>query len=186
MQTYDYMVLFGYFAIMIAIGAWCARGNKKQEDYFMGGRGFGKLLQTFAAFGAGTGANDPITTSSTVWTSGLSGVWSTLMWLFVTPFYWIFGVWYRRMRHITLGDWFVERYQSKHLGAVYTVFAFMFCILYLSSMFAAISKVAEPLMGESAAQALVSTFNLSSTDDIKFALLPTIATFALSRPVARQ
>ena len=31
-----------------------------QEDYFMGGRGFGKLMQTFAAFGAGTGRHEPV------------------------------------------------------------------------------------------------------------------------------
>jgi solute:Na+ symporter, SSS family len=179
MQTYDYIVLFGYFVVMIGIGIWCSFGNKEQEDYFMGGRGFGKLLQTFAAFGAGTGAHDPITTSRTVWTSGMSGIWSTFMWLFVTPFYWIFGVWYRRMRHLTLGDWFVERYQSKHLGAVYTLFAFLFCILYLSAMFAAISKVAEPLMGDAAITALVQTFSLDGPESIKFVLLPTIAVVVL-------
>ena len=58
---------------------------KVQEDYFMGGRSFGKLLQTFAAFGSGTGANEPIQIGRTTWTSGLSGIWSVLMWLFVTP-----------------------------------------------------------------------------------------------------
>ena len=27
------------------------------------------------------------------------------------------------IRHLTLGDWFVERYESKGLGAAYSVFA---------------------------------------------------------------
>ena len=97
MHTADFIMLAAYFVAMIAIGAWCARRIKKQEDYFLGGRGFGKLLQTFAAFGAGTAAHDPINVGRTTWTSGLSGVWSALMWLFVTPVYWIVGVWYRRM-----------------------------------------------------------------------------------------
>ncbi|NOY29450.1 MAG: hypothetical protein GXP28_04505 [Planctomycetes bacterium] len=99
MQTADILVLIGYFLVMLVIGAICALRVKKQEDYFMGGRGFGKLLQTFAAFGAGTGSQEPINVGRTTWTSGLSGVWSALMWLFVTPFYWIFAIWYRRMRH---------------------------------------------------------------------------------------
>ena len=142
----DYLVLFLYFGGMIAIGIWSMRRVKGQEDYFMGGRGFGKLLQTFAAFGAGTGSDEPVRVGSTAWGSGLSGVWSALMWLFVTPVYWITAVWYRRMRHTTLGEWFVERYESRGLGAFYAVFAIVFYIFYLSGMFTAISKVAVPLL----------------------------------------
>ena len=54
MQLIDYIVLILYFVGMIAVGLWAMKRVKNQEDYFMGGRGFGKLLQTFAAFGAGT------------------------------------------------------------------------------------------------------------------------------------
>ncbi|MDF1815817.1 MAG: sodium:solute symporter family protein [Verrucomicrobiales bacterium] len=147
MSAADYIVLFVYFFGMIAIGIWAMKRVKGQEDYFMGGRGFGKLLQTFAAFGAGTGAHEPVTVGRTCWTSGLSGAWSALMWLFVTPIYWITAVWYRRMRHLTLGDWFVERYESKALGAAYSVFAIIFYMYYLSAMFTAIASFAAPLMG---------------------------------------
>lgn len=147
MSFVDYAVLGIYFVGMIAIGIWSMRRVKGQEDYFMGGRGFGKLLQTFAAFGAGTGAHEPVTVGRTAWTSGLSGVWSALMWLFVTPVYWIIAVWYRRMRHLTLGDWFVERYESRALGAAYAMFAIVFYAYYLSMMFSAIAAFAVPLMG---------------------------------------
>lgn len=147
MSFIDYLVLVVYFVVMILIGLWAMSRVKDQEDYFMGGRGFGKLLQTFAAFGAGTGAHEPVTVGRTGWTSGLSGVWSALMWLFVTPIYWITAVWYRRMRHLTLGDWFVERYESRNLGAAYTVFAIVFYMFYLSTMLSAIASFAEPLIG---------------------------------------
>lgn len=147
MTVVDTIVLFTYFAGMIGIGLWSMRRVHGQEDYFMGGRGFGKLLQTFAAFGAGTGAHEPVTVGRTGWTSGLSGVWSALMWLFVTPVYWITAVWYRRMRHLTLGDWFVERYESKWLGVAYSLFAILFYMYYLSTMFSALAKFAVPLMG---------------------------------------
>ena len=73
MNTLDYIVLVIYFLGMAGIGVWAMRRIKKQEDFFMGGRGFGKLLQTFAAFGAGTGSADPINTASTSFRSGLSG-----------------------------------------------------------------------------------------------------------------
>lgn len=165
MTWIDFAVLIAYFVTMILIGLWSMRRIKDQEDYFMGGRGFGKLLQTFAAFGAGTGAHEPVTVGRTGWTSGLSGVWSALMWLFVTPIYWITGVWYRRMRHLTLGDWFVERYDSRALGLAYTLFAIVFYMFYLSTMFSAIAKFAVPLLG----------FETVAGVDIKFVLIPAIA-----------
>ncbi len=143
----DYIVLIVYFLVLTGIGIYCMRSVKKQEDFFLGSRSFGKLVQTFAAFGAGTGANDPVVLGRTTYTSGLSGIWSVLMWLFVTPFYWIFGVWYRRMRHLTLGDWFVERYESRSLGAAYTIFGLMFYSVYLAVAFSAVGKVCVPLIG---------------------------------------
>ncbi len=171
MHLLDYIVLVGYFVVMLVIGYICSRRIKAQEDFFMGGRGFGKLLQTFAAFGAGTGSQDPINVGRTTWTSGLSGVWSALMWLFVTPFYWILGVWYRRMRHLTLGDWFVERYQSQAMGVAYTAFALTFQMMYLSAMFSAISKVAVPLIGPD----MLGLLGMTDPDNLKYVLVPIIA-----------
>ncbi len=143
----DYAVLVGYFALMAIIGFICMKQVKGQDDYFLGGRGFGKLLQTFAAFGAGTGSSDPVNTGRTTFTSGMSGMWSVMYWLFVTPFYWITAIWYRRMRHTTLGDWFTERYESRRLGAAYALFGLFFMFSYGSMMFSAVGKVAAPLVG---------------------------------------
>ncbi len=174
MQLADYLVLAGYFVVMIGIGIWSSLRIKEQEDYFMGGRSFGKLLQTFAAFGAGTGSSDPVNTGRTTFTGGMSGMWSVMYWLFVTPFYWITGVWYRRMRHLTLGDWFVERYQSKAMGAAYCVFGISFFIVYGSMMFSAIGKVAAPLVN-------ASSFTLGGAQyDIEYLLVPIIGVVVLA------
>ena len=40
MQPIDYIVLFIYFAVMAGIGFWLMRKQKRQEDFFMGGRSF--------------------------------------------------------------------------------------------------------------------------------------------------
>lgn len=170
MSTLDYIVILAYFAVMVLIGLWAMRRVKGQEDYLMGGRGFGKLMQTFAAFGAGTGAHEPVTVGRTGWTSGLSGVWSALMWLFVTPLYWITGVWYRRMRHLTLGDWFVERYESRAMGAAYALFTITFYMFYLSTMFSAIAKFAVPLLNVAPEHA----------DQLGYVLIPVIAIVVLA------
>ncbi|MBL4886546.1 MAG: hypothetical protein JKY95_18725 [Planctomycetaceae bacterium] len=76
MVLLDYIVISVYFLILIAIGFISSRRIKKQEDYFLGGRSFGKLLQTFAAFGAGTGSSDPVNVSRTTFTGGKSVFWS--------------------------------------------------------------------------------------------------------------
>lgn len=150
MQILDYIVLVVYFLVMTAIGVLSMLAVKKQEDFFLGSRKFGKVFQAFAAFGAGTGSHDPVTVGRTTFTSGLSGIWSVLLWLFVTPFYWFTAVWYRRMRHITLGDWFVERYQSKALGIAFMLFSIAFYAVYLALGFSAISKVGSPLLVDAA------------------------------------
>jgi SSS family solute:Na+ symporter len=146
MAYLDYLVLAVYFVVMIGIGIWSMLAVKKQEDFFLGSRVFGKLFQSFAAFGAGTGSQDPVAVGRTTYTSGLSGIWSVLLWLFVTPFYWFTAVWYRRMRHITMGDWFVERYQSKWLGGAYMLFSLVFYAYWLGVGFTAIGKVGAPLL----------------------------------------
>ncbi len=87
METVDYIVLFGYFAGMAAIGVWAMKRVKGQEDYFMGGRRFGKLFQTFAAFGAGTGSADPVNTARGTFANGMSGMWGVMYWLFVLIFF---------------------------------------------------------------------------------------------------
>jgi solute:Na+ symporter, SSS family len=168
MTFLDYLVLGAYFVLMIWIGRVAMRRVKAQEDYFMGGRQFGKWLQAFAAFGAGTGSSDPVNTARTSFTSGMSGIWSTMSWLFVTPFYWITAVWYRRMRHMTLGDWYVERYESRAMGAAYTLFGLLFYVVYGSMLFSAIGKVAAPLLGD--------TFTLGGQVwQLEYILVPLIA-----------
>ena len=169
----DYAVLVGYFALMAAIGLICMLRVRSQDDYFLGGRGFGKLMQTFAAFGAGTGSSDPVNTGRTTFTNGMSGMWSVMYWLFVTPFYWITSIWYRRMRHTTLGDWFTERYESRRLGAAYAIFGLFFIFAYGSMMFSAVGKVAAPLVGTGVFEAAEGALG------IEYKLVPIIGVIVL-------
>jgi len=169
MQPIDYIVLFIYFAVMAGIGFWLMRQQKKQEDFFMAGRGFGKLMQTFAAFGSGTGSADPVNTARGTFNNGMSGMWSVMYWLFVTPVYWISAVWYRRMRSLTFGDWFVERYESKAIGVAYALFGCFFYMTYGAMMFTAIGKVAAPLLGD-------TLFGMP----LEYSLLPIVAVVVIT------
>jgi SSS family solute:Na+ symporter len=108
----------------------------------------------------------------------MSGMWSVMYWLFVTPFYWITAVWYRRMRHLTLGDWFVERYQSQAMGVGYMVFGLLFFMVYGSMMFSAIGKVAAPLVGFESIEVLGQVVK------IEYILVPIIGLVVLAYGIA--
>ncbi|HUU26439.1 MAG TPA: sodium:solute symporter family protein [archaeon] len=136
----DLLVIVLYIGAMIGIGYWSMKKIKSQEDFFMGGRAFGKLLQVFAMFGSGTSTDSPVGTARNTFTGGLSGIWTVLNYLFCTPFYWFIGLWYRRYRMMTMGDFFVERFQSRSMGAMYAVFGLFFFIVWLSVGFSAASK----------------------------------------------
>jgi SSS family solute:Na+ symporter len=171
MIAIDYVVLVVYFLAMAVIGVLSMLKIKKQEDFFLGGRSFGKILQAFAVFGAGTGSHEPVTVGRTTFTSGLSGIWSVFLWLFCTPFYWLFAVWYRRMRHLTLGDWFVERYQSKAMGTAFLLYGVAFFMCYLALGFSAVGKMFAPLIP-------IETFPLPWRAEplpIEFLLVPVVA-----------
>ena len=81
----DLIVIALYFAVMIGIGFWSSRRIKNQEDYFLAGRRFGKLVQTFAAFGQATSADNAVGVTTTTFNNGIAGIWSSLLYLFATP-----------------------------------------------------------------------------------------------------
>ncbi len=152
LSALDIAVILAYFVVLIGIGFWAMRRIKNQEDYFLGGRRFGKMIQTFAAFGQATSSeNAPSTTTTTV-ANGASGIWSQLNILFSTPIYWMTSPWYRRMRLLTMGDFFEERYRSKRMAATYAVVQVVFFMVLLSGGFNAVSKTIMALTPKSQAE----------------------------------
>jgi len=124
----DIAVICAYFVVIIAIGMWSMRRIRNQEDFFLAGRRSGKILQTFAAFGQATSSENAVGVTTTTFTNGAGGVWSALVMLFATPMYWIISPWLRRMRVMTMGDFFEERYGSKRMAATYAVIG-CFCMM---------------------------------------------------------
>ena len=123
LEIIDIVVIIIYFAAMIYIGLRAMMHIRNQEDYFLGGRRFGKVVQTFAAFGQGTSADTAVGTTTTTYNNGASGIWSALLYLWTTPVYWFTSPWYRRMRVLTLGDYFEERFGSKKKAGFFSIIA---------------------------------------------------------------
>ena len=132
LEWIDLVVIALYFAVVIVIGFRAMRNIRSQEDYFLGGRRFGKLVQIFAAFGQGTSADSAVGTTTTTYTNGASGIWSALLFLWGTPIYWLTSPWYRRLRVLTLGDFFEERYGSKRMAAFYSIIASIFLMSFIA------------------------------------------------------
>jgi SSS family solute:Na+ symporter len=136
----DVIVIALYFSVVIGIGLWSARRIRSPEDYFLAGRRFGKFIQTFAAFGQGTSADNAVGVTTTTFSNGIAGVWSSLLYLVATPMYWLVMPWMRRLRVLTLGDFFEERYGSKAIAGVYAVIGSIGMMTIISVGFAAMTK----------------------------------------------
>ena len=136
----DIIVLGLYLAVIFSIAFWSMTRIKNQEDYFMGGRRFSRIIQVFSAFGQATSADTGPSVTTTTANNGASGIWSALMMLFATPSYWFTGVWYRRMRVLTMADYFQERYGSRALGVVYSLLSSVGLMILLSVGFIGITK----------------------------------------------
>ncbi len=118
----DIIVVIVYFAAMIYIGYLAMRKIKGQEDFFLGGRSFGKFLQTFSMFGQATSAESAVTASSVVGQKGLAGVFfSVFNGLLTLPVFWFIPLWARRIRIMSMGDFFAERFRCRKLAALYAI-----------------------------------------------------------------
>lgn len=115
----DVGVLFVYFFGIVIIGVWTRKKIKSSGDYFMGDRRFGKVLMIAQAFGTGTHTDQPVSVAGASYTNGIAGIWYQWMWMFSTPFYWLIAPIYRRLRYVTMADFFKERYGTT-LAIIYT------------------------------------------------------------------
>jgi SSS family solute:Na+ symporter len=140
LSAIDLLVIVLYFSVVIGIGLWSARRIRSCEDYFLAGRRFGKFIQTFAAFGQGTSADNAVGVTTTTFSNGIAGVWSSLLYLVATPLYWLVMPWMRRLRVLTLGDFFEERYGSRPMAAMYAVIGSIGMMTIISVGFAAMTK----------------------------------------------
>ncbi len=181
----DILVILLYFLTVVIIGFWAMKRIKSQEDYFLAGRRFGKLIQTFAAFGQATSSDTAVSTTTTTVKNGASGIWSALCVLFATPVFWMTSPWYRRMRLLTLGDFFEERYCSKPMGATYAVVWALSFMIVLSMAFNALSKTVMALTPKTQAE-----FSAEETAEYNLAVrlgeLESVDYFTLSKAEQAQ
>jgi len=146
-----WIVLVLYFAGMLLMGWWSKRGAHSQEGYLLGNRQFGVLMMVMHAFGAGTHPGNVAGVMSEAVVSGASSIWVSWMWLFGTPFYWIIAPVIRRMRCLTMADYFQQRF-GKSASILYIVVAAVGMIVFLSGVLLATTRTVQGMMGKATGQ----------------------------------
>ncbi len=146
-----WIVLVLYFAGMLLMGWWSKKGIHNQEGYLLGNRQFGWPMMVMHAFGAGTHPGNVAGVMSQGVVSGASGIWVSWMWLFGTPFYWIIAPIIRRMRCLTMADFFRERF-GRSASVLYIIVASVGMVVFLAGVMLATTRTVQGVMGKATVQ----------------------------------
>jgi len=144
-----WVVLILYFAGVLLLGWWSKREIHGQEGYLLGNRQFGSLMMVMHAFGAGTHPGNAAGVVTATVASGVSGIWVSWMWLFGTPFYWIIAPVVRRMRYLTMADFYEKRF-GKAASILYIIVASAGMIVFLGGVLLATTRTVQGMMGKTA------------------------------------
>ena len=142
-----WLILLVYFAAMILMG-WVARKRiHDQNSYLLGDRAFNIWYMVMHSFGAGTNPGDVAGVVSKTVGRGAAGVWVSWMWLFGTPFYWIIAPIVRRLRAMTMADYFEQRYGG-YSSVLYVLLATLGMTMCLASVLLATTRTVQGMMGK--------------------------------------
>ncbi|UCD51299.1 MAG: sodium:solute symporter family protein [Phycisphaerales bacterium] len=142
-----WVVLLVYLLGMLALGWWSKRGAHSQEGYLLGNRRFGSFMMVMHSFGAGTHPGAPAGVISKTVSAGASGIWVSWVWMFGTPFYWLVAPVIRRMRYLTMADYFERRF-SRAASTLYVVVAAVGMTVMLASVLLATTRTVQGIMGK--------------------------------------
>ncbi len=129
MHILDLAIIVVYVVVLLAIGARAGRRTRTSEDFFLAGRRLGRFYQFFLNLGTSTNADQAVVVAREVYRQGMGGMWIQSLVLFITPFYWFTTFLFRRVRLVTIGDFFTERFRSRFLGGAFAVFTLFMAFL---------------------------------------------------------
>ncbi|MBE3131058.1 MAG: sodium:solute symporter family protein [Acidobacteria bacterium] len=129
LHVLDFAIVLVFILIVLWLGWRASRKTKTTEDFYIAGRRLGKFYQFFLNLGTSTNADQAIIVSREVYRQGIGGMWIQYLVLFLTPFYWFTTAFFRRVRLVTIGDFFTERFKSRFLGGAFAVFTLFMAFL---------------------------------------------------------
>ncbi|MBK8946342.1 MAG: sodium:solute symporter family protein [Ignavibacteriae bacterium] len=146
LSIWDILVVGIYIFVILMLGWQSKKKVNSTGDYFMGNRRGSKIMMIANAIGAGTHTNQAVLVAGATYEIGLAGVWYQWFFLFATPFFWLIAPIYRRLRYITMADFFERRYGSK-MGVLYAFMGLLFFTLNIGLLLKGTSTVLESITG---------------------------------------
>jgi SSS family solute:Na+ symporter len=106
----DWVVVAAYVLVLVGLGYWGMRRVKDAGGFLLANRRMGKWLMVAQTFSGGINSTDPMTVAAGSYRTGLSGMWYSLVYIFATPFFWMWPPIVRRMRVVTVVDMYRMRF----------------------------------------------------------------------------
>jgi Na+/proline symporter len=145
-RVLDWLIIGAYFAALGALGIVAHLRVKNTGQYFLGDRGFGKLLMMAQSFSVSTTAEMPVSLAGAVYGMGISAIWYQWKNLFAMPFYWTMAPVFRRVRRTTTAEVMEDRY-GPGVAGLYVLFAMVFFIIGLASVLKGGAKILSEVLG---------------------------------------
>lgn len=106
----DWLVVAAYMVVILWIGWRSLRRIRDAGGFLLGSRKLGTGMMVASTFAGGINANHPVSVAANTYTHGLSGMWLSLAYILATPMFWMWPPVLRRLRVVTLVDFFRMRY----------------------------------------------------------------------------
>ena len=142
-----WVIIFGYFALVLGFGSFFARYNKTTQDFFFSGRRFSWWLITMSIVATGVGSHSFLKYSSKAYEHGFSSTMTYMNdWFFMPMFLfgWLPIVYYTKIRSIP--DYFERRF-NPGVRVLATIAILGYMIGYIAIGFLTMGKTLEPLLG---------------------------------------
>jgi len=134
LNLWDLAIILLFLLAILIVGFVVSHTIKKESDFYLGGRKLGRLLQFFLNFGNSTDSTGAVQVTTAVYQQGAAGIWvGGFQTLFITPFFWFTQPWWRRARLVTMGDLFVDRFNSKAVASAYALFSIFIALLTMGN-----------------------------------------------------
>ncbi|MBT3607509.1 MAG: sodium:solute symporter family protein [Candidatus Marinimicrobia bacterium] len=142
-----WIIIFGYFAIVLGFGSFFARYNKTTQDFFFSGRRFSWWLITMSIVATGVGSHSFLKYSAKAYEHGFSSTMTYMNdWFFMPLFLfgWLPIIYYTKIRSIP--DYFERRF-NPGVRILATIAILGYMIGYIAIGFLTMGKTLEPLLG---------------------------------------
>ena len=146
-SSFFWVIIFGYFTLVLGFGSFFARYNKTTQDFFFSGRRFSWWLVTMSIVATGVGSHSFLKYSAKAYEHGFSSTMTYMNdWFFMPLFLfgWLPIVYYTKIRSIP--DYFERRF-NPGVRVLATIAILGYMIGYIAIGFLTMGKTLEPLLG---------------------------------------